>query len=90
MTDIIIEFKGKYRFLSIFYPVKIEIEGLEYSTTEHYFQSMNLTDPEIREKIRKAPTPGLAKKWAREYKRREDWYDISLDVMYLLSKKMLS
>ena len=81
MEDSVKEFRGKFRFLSNFYPTKIEIDGIEYATTEHYFQSMKFTDSEIQEKIRNAPTPGLAKKWAREHKKREDWYEISLDVM---------
>lgn len=81
MKRIVKEFKYKYNFLSNFYPVKIVIDGLEYATTEHYFQSMKFTDPEVQETIRKAPTPSIAKKLARKHKKREDWYDISLNVM---------
>jgi len=81
MRKIIKEFKGKYNFLSNFYPAKIVIDGLEYATTEHYFQSMKFLDPEIQKKIRNTPTPSLAKKLSKRYKKREDWYDISLEVM---------
>jgi ribA/ribD-fused uncharacterized protein len=81
MKRIVKEFKYKYNFLSNFYPVKIVIDGLEYATTEHYFQSMKFTDPEVQEMIRKAGTPSMAKKLAKKHKRREDWHDISLYVM---------
>ena len=62
MIKIIKEFKNRYYFLSNFYPVKIIIDGLEYPTTEHYFQSMKFLDPKIQKKIRNTPTPSLAKK----------------------------
>ena len=83
MTKIIKEFRNKYRFLSNFFPVRIEIDGMEYATTEHYFQSVKFLEPEISEIIRTASTPGQAKKLARKYKShvRADWYDISLGVM---------
>jgi ribA/ribD-fused uncharacterized protein len=81
MRKIVKEFKGKYKFLSNFYPAKIVIDGLDYATTEHYFQSMKFFDPEIQKKIRNSPTPSLAKKLSKKYKKREDWYDISLKVM---------
>lgn len=81
MRKIIKEFKGKYNFLSNFYPAKIVIDGLEFATTEHYFQSMKFLDPEIQKKIRNTPTPSLAKKLSKRYKKREDWYGISLEVM---------
>ncbi len=81
MPKIVKQFRVKYGFLSNFYPAKIKINGLEYATTEHYFQSMKFTDMKIREKIKTAPTPGLAKKWTRKYKKRKDWYNISVNVM---------
>ncbi len=77
------QFKGKYSFLSNFYRVKLHIDGNEYATTEHYFQSMKFLDPSTQERIRTASTPAQAKKLARQYKSevREDWFDISFEVM---------
>ena len=75
------QFKGRYRFLSNFYPTKITIDGKEYPSTEHYYQAMKFTDPELREKIQTASSPGKAKKMARSNQPREDWHDISLEVM---------
>ena len=86
------QFKGKYSFLSNFYRVKIVIDGKEYPTSEHYFQSMKFPDPDIREKIRTASSPALAKKLARQYKSevRSDWFDVSLQVMETALKAKFS
>jgi len=81
MNKVVKEFKNKYHFLSNFFPVKINIDGFEYKSTEHYFQSMKFTDPKIREQVRKAPTPSIAKKLAKKFRKRKDWFEISLHVM---------
>ena len=81
MKKIVKEFRNKYHFLSNFFPVKIIIDGLKYNSTEHYFQSMKFTDPRIQEKVRNTPTPSSAKKLAKKFRKREDWYEISLNVM---------
>jgi ribA/ribD-fused uncharacterized protein len=81
MNKTVREFKNKYFFLSNFFPITIIIDGVEYASSEHYFQAMKFTNPEIQERIRNAPTPSLAKKLAKKYKKRDDWYDISLSVM---------
>jgi len=81
MKKIIKEFRNKYHFLSNFFPVKIIIDGLEYNSTEHYFQSMKFIDPKIQEQVRNAPTASIAKKIAKKFRKREDWYEIRLNVM---------
>ena len=77
------QFKGKYRFLSNFYPVHLIIDGKDYATTEHYFQSCKFKNPVISEKIRTASSPSLAKKLARKHASvvRGDWFDVSLEIM---------
>jgi len=81
MNKVVKEFRNKYHFLSNFFLVKINIDDFEYNSTEHYFQSMKFIDPKIQEQIRNAPTPSIAKKLAKKFMRRKDWYEISLDVM---------
>ena len=81
MNKTVREFKHKYFFLSNFFPITIIIDGVEYASSEHYFQAMKFTNPEIQERIRNAPTPSLAKKLAKRYNKRDNWYDISLNVM---------
>ena len=81
MKKIVKEFRNKYHFLSNFFLVKINIDDFEYNSTEHYFQSMKFIDPKIQEQIRNAPTPSIAKKFAKKFMRRKEWYEIRLDVM---------
>ena len=35
----ITRFHGEYRFLSNFYPVKVEYDGVQYPTVEHAYQA---------------------------------------------------
>lgn len=78
---IIKQFRGKYRFLSNFYPVSITIKGKTYPSTEHYYQAMKFKDPSLQEKVQDATSPDRAKKIAHQHTPREDWEKISLDVM---------
>ncbi len=61
MTEVIKFFgkEGKYAIFSNFAYTPLIIGGLEYKTSEHYFQSMKFfeTDPEYAEEIRNAKTP---------------------------------
>lgn len=61
--------KGEFGFLSNFYKNHlIEIEGLVWPTTEHYYQAMKFPDhPEIREQIRNTSWAGRAKMLARKH-----------------------
>lgn len=49
----------KHGIFSNFSRTALTIDGLEYASVEHYFQSMKFkdTDPEYSEEIRLAPTP---------------------------------
>lgn len=75
-------FKGKYRFLSNFYPAPVEIDGKVYATNEHFFQAMKAVDDEAHEWVRTAPTAGAAKLRGRSIAIRPDWEAVKLDVMW--------
>jgi ribA/ribD-fused uncharacterized protein len=83
------EFRGKYEWLSNFYPCEIEYEGIVYPTTEHFYVAMKTTDPHIRKHVSTIETPGKAKRYGhKEIDIREDWDDIKIQVMeYALNKK---
>ena len=81
MTGRIMQFKGRYQFLSNFFGSPIEIDGRRYPTVEHYFQSMKSLDPQEQEKIRLARSAKLAKKYGRQSVLRADWEEIKLQVM---------
>lgn len=80
-NEIINKFWGKYRFLSNFYKVSIAINGIEYPSTEHYYQAMKFKDPELQERIRMTDKPGDAKKIAHQHPVRDDWNEISFSFM---------
>ena len=48
---------------------------------EHYFQAQKATNLYDFELVRKAKTPGLAKKYGREIKIAPDWESVKVDVM---------
>lgn len=75
-------FIDEYEFLSNFYPSPIyDDAGKEYPTVEHYFQAMKTFNPQKREFIRLAESPGKAKRIGRLVQLREDWEDRKLDIM---------
>jgi ribA/ribD-fused uncharacterized protein len=76
------DFRGKYRFLSNFYPSPIsDKNGNVYPTVEHAFQACKTRDPAEQERIRQAASPGEAKKIGRSITLREGWEEIKLGVM---------
>lgn len=74
-------FDGKYMFLSNFYNASCTFEGKVYPTVEHAFQAAKTLIPEEREEIRKAETPGKAKRMGRAVTLRPDWEEVKTDVM---------
>jgi len=85
-------FTGRWRFLSNFYPVTIEHQGIKYPSVEHYYVAMKIkNDQQIdgryityidcREMIAKMPDPSKVKQFGKILKLRKDWDDVKLDVM---------
>ncbi len=58
-------FFGEYRFLSNFYPAKVKLDSIEYSTVEHAYQAAKV-EPKRRYEILKCKTPGEAKRLGRK------------------------
>ena len=77
------EFKGKYYFLSNFYPSSITpwADNITYPTVEHAFQAMKSLDINERKNIAQLPTPGDAKYAGRRVKLRPDWNNVKIDIM---------
>ena len=88
MKDIL-EFTGKWGFLSNFYPCPVKFEGLVYASTENAYQAAKTLDYEDRLLFTDCP-PGTAKRWGRpggRIKIREDWEERKLGIMKLLLQK---
>jgi len=77
----ILQFKGKYGFLSNFASSSMIIDGKYYSTVENYFQSQKTLDETESERIRLAMSPSAAKRLGRQCNMREDWDEIKDEVM---------
>lgn len=86
------KFDGKYRFLSNFYPCKIEHQGITYPSVEHYYVAMKVNDQQLingkyytpgdfREMISKVKEAALVKKIGNKIKLRSDWDSKKLEVM---------
>lgn len=77
-------FFGKYRWLSNFEMATVELDGIEYPSTEHAYQAAKSTDPTERRRIRLAEKPGEAKRLGQPgimKHKRADWQSVSLSVM---------
>ena len=85
-------FEGRYRFLSNFYPVEIEHQGIKYPTVEHFYVALKVNNQQLikgkyytpgdyREMIAKIPTPGQVKRIGRLSTLRKDWETKKLEVM---------
>ncbi len=76
------QFKDDYRWLSNFYPFEVPMayDGMSFTTNEHFYVAMKVTDRETRMKIANHPLKGL-KGFGRTLILREDWEDIKDKVM---------
>lgn len=68
---------------SNFSPHSILIDGVNWMTVEHYYQSQKFSNLDLIDKIRLSKTPILAKVMAREMKhlQKENWNDLKESVM---------
>jgi ribA/ribD-fused uncharacterized protein len=80
-------FHGTYRFLSNFWYVPIEYEGLTYPSTEHAFQAAKTTVEEFRIAVRDSGGPGDAKRMGRQVPMRPDWDKMKVAVMRNILRK---
>jgi len=85
----IMEFRGKYKFLSNFFMLDqwIEFDGLRYPSVEHAFHASKTLNVNQRKYISGLLTPGEAKRQGRKLKLRPDWELVKLDIMEELVRK---
>ena len=75
-------FRDEYSFLSNYSASPFTDEcGDFYPTMEHYFQAQKATNSYDFELVRKAKTPGLAKRYGRQIKIAPDWESVKVEVM---------
>ena len=80
-------FRGEFAFLSNFFPSAIRASGV-WPTAEHLFQAQKTASIEWQERIRRAGTPGQAKRLGRKAPLRGDWERHKLaDMAWILRLK---
>jgi len=84
------KFRGKYAFLSNFYPAKVIGWGIEFPTSEHAYVACKTKDMEIRRHIATLNTPGDAKRYGRKIQLREDWDDVKVACMRAILRRKFS
>lgn len=75
--------RDAYGCFSNFSAHPIELDGLIWPTSEHYFQASKFEDAERREEIRASRSPMIAARLgrSRQYPLRADWEEVKDDVM---------
>lgn len=68
-------FRGKYSFLSNFYPAKVIYGGDVYPTVEHAYQAAKTYNRKDRKHIRRCNQPAAAKALGREVDLKDGWYE---------------
>lgn len=84
VIDYFDDFEGPnpHAFLSNFYEgAPVDLDGLIWPTTEHYYQAQKAHHREQAEAIRQAAGPGKAKQMGRRCKLRPDWEAVKINVM---------
>ena len=92
IISMIDKFEGRYRFLSNFYPCKIEHQGIKYPSVENFYVAMKVNDQQLingiyytpgdfREMIARITNPAEVKKLGSKVKLRTGWNEKKLEVM---------
>jgi ribA/ribD-fused uncharacterized protein len=82
-------FEREYYLLSNFSAHKVVYEGDEYMTSEHAYQVAKFSDPEIREKIKNAPSAYLAREYGQSKEGRTPHFDKVEVMKQIMREKML-
>lgn len=68
-------------FLSNFWPCLVVVDRLQFKSAEHAYQAQKVTNFDDLAAVRRAPTPGQAKRIARACLVRSDWDQVKLGCM---------
>lgn len=66
MSGVIKQFTGQWKFLSNFWPCRIEYEGVIYPSSEHAYQAAKTCSPGVKRMIAGLSSPALAKRKGRQ------------------------
>lgn len=74
------QFKGNYHFLSNFFEIPVEYDGLIYQNNESAFQAQKCLTEEEKLQFCECK-PGRAKHLGRRVKLRPDWEEVKVGIM---------
>lgn len=89
------QFRGRYEFLSNFYPATVHYDGITYPSAEHAYQAAKCLDDavitatpkcwetglELKFAIAAEWSPGKVKRMGKKLPLRPDWEQVKLDIM---------
>ena len=78
-------FRGKYFFLSNFYPCQVKYDGITYKNSEAAFQAQKVLDKKERQQFADLE-PLDAKKLGKKVSLRGDWEKVKVEIMYSVVK----
>jgi hypothetical protein len=79
--------KGKYDFLSNFYPCTLQYMGITYQNSEAAFQAQKCPERAIEFANL---DPSRAKRLGRRVKLRSDWEEVKIPIMYQILEAKFS
>jgi hypothetical protein len=85
-------YEDEYYWLSNFSAHQVEFDGRLYPTAEHAYQAQKFIDDRIKEKVRSAKSPVLAKAIAYRYKKnwRPNWHTMKVEIMKKIAAAKLA
>lgn len=87
-STMIKEFQKEYRWLSNFYPATVHFRGHDFQSVEHAYQRAKSDDPDwIAFCANPQTTAGMVKKKSRHIKVRDNWDEVKVQVMELLTER---
>lgn len=80
-------FRGENRWLSNFWPCKVQLDGEWYDSTEAAFVAGKTLDKEKRKQIQNMKNTGEIKRFGRTLKLRDDWEQVKVSIMLALLRQ---
>jgi hypothetical protein len=75
------EFQKEYRWLSNFWPCRIEFEGRTFKSVEHAYQGAKSNEPSWKDYCSRTESPKEVKKESRKITLRTDWLKVRVSIM---------
>lgn len=83
-------FKNENAFLSNFFPVEIEFDGVVYPSVEHAYQAAKTLNLLERDVIKNAKSPGKAKRLGATVTLRTDFQQVKFNNMLMFLRQKFS